>query len=126
MGMYKWAVFYLKEWDGYISPDGIFYALKPTGINYWDSSFNIHEDWADQYIEMHCDGVSTLCPKDYMVDSLGWIAVTFELLTMSSPVICTPENKKRITKEQKEILFLMFSLRELDMIYYYVSMGESE
>jgi hypothetical protein len=68
-------VFYLKEWDGYISPDGIFYALKPTGINYWDSSFNIHEDWADQYIEMHCDGVSTLCPKDYMVDSLGWIAV---------------------------------------------------
>lgn len=45
----------LKSWDGYIAPDGTFHTTKPSDMDYWNGTYNAHEDFARKILENGLD-----------------------------------------------------------------------
>jgi hypothetical protein len=73
----------MKDWDGFISPDGSFYATRPTGEFEHNGIEDCHEQFA--YLYLNDNGllhkVQDTC-KDALV-KLNWICCTFGITSRS-------------------------------------------
>jgi len=126
-------------WDGYIDPKGRFYLTKPNNANYWNGSYNLHADFADDYLRIIKkindidytikEGIKNgrikdsflMGAKDYLVNVLGWVSIGYSNY-QNEVYTCVPvENYCGLkpTKQQKEIAFKLYQLNNYDMDDYY-------
>lgn len=111
----------LRTWDGYIAPDGTFYATKPSGVFYWRGSAFVHEDWARERFGGDLAGYRSA--KDRLVYGEGWISCAFGLVLLGSAVILP--SRERVTEAQKLTLLRVYEARGLDLGGYFRLLGES-
>jgi len=111
----------LRTWDGYIAPDGAYYATKPSGVFCWRGSAFAHEDWDRERFGGDLGGYRSA--KDRLVYGEGWISCAFNLMSVGSAVIIP--GPERVAEAQKLALLRVYEARGLDLGDYFRLLEES-
>lgn len=117
----------VSGWDGYVDPKGNFYTTKPSGIGYYQGSFNLHADWADAHYlakgirENELRGkivgdIEILKTMDYLIYADGWVSCTFNL---GDRIYIQVPNKERLTEAQRKTVFSLFEINKYPMDVYF-------
>jgi hypothetical protein len=131
------------HWDGYITPDGCFYTTKPSYTDYWNGSYNCHQDFADDYVycvlgnEEIDSTVKELVKqleernkdewyringaKDYVVEFLGWVSIGHSNMT-GEVYTCVPHKEyfgHKVTEIQKKIALEIYQANKYNMKDYF-------
>jgi hypothetical protein len=128
-----------KDWDGYIDPKGRFFRTKPNYSDYWMGSFNLHKDFAYDYLreiekiddvdEAIKEGLKTgkikddwlNGAKDYIVHVLGWVSIGHSNIT-EEVYTCVPQQQYcglKPNEIQKRIALKIYEMNNYDMKDYF-------
>lgn len=129
----------VSGWDGYIDTEGNFYITKPNSIDYWMGSFNLHADFADDYLTIvkGIDSISSVIreeiksgkikddclygAKDYLVHVLGWVSIGHSNIT-DEVYTCVPSEEYcglKPTEIQKQVALKLYEINSYDMRDYF-------